>query len=515
MKNEAGFENGRSKASDLTLPMTSLGEWEALGWQSTLLGEIFREAQAESGLEYEGPWDQRKKSPADSVISGFGFDKWEFPADRSLAAQARQSELVRIAQLMLSTGVRKILLVGHTDPVGGHDYNVRLGKRRAATIRRLSDLTLEGIRKGSSRGVHYDIDSPGETEPVKPNDSESNRAQNRRVAIFLPAVSGTTRLPVKPVPPSGPTPPTATPQPTTKQPPPPYRPPIPAPLPFPDPWNIDLSAPKIGTRSHPTHWVWTALQSVASVLGITLSTGLRLLPTVVLEEAIAAALLELGALGVTAKAALGAAGEAIARVVIEHELAKQTGGVVFNLNGVQRNFPVFDLIWHDGITSVKTYGGLIERSYEAARSDMLRAFRETIGMQEKWETASGPQKLTKAARALWNQRDKLVREADKALPSAIRSAKSVEQIEAYLRANGTLRVPDDYVTQLRRDAAGFLKDKWSPTNKRLLGPEGIRISRRIEAYIFRIQGIGMPSGDIRSMVEVSQELEKVRKKLKP
>jgi outer membrane protein OmpA-like peptidoglycan-associated protein len=504
------FENGQFRS----LLDTEL--WESFEAQPTLLGEIFDEAGASSPPS--SAWDQRKLLPPDAVIDGFKFNRADFPLDKSDVARRGQEKLVQIARMVLSGAKGPILLLGHTDPVGTHIYNVRLGKRRAETIRRLLEQTLEGLRKGSSRGLHYIIDSPGELKRVAPNDSEIYRALNRRVEVFLLGTSRGTTLPARPEPtppyPPRVVPPNRSPQPPKPQPQPPQVTPVPGPLPFPNPFHIDQPPPKTGTDDPPSHWVWHALAGVAGVLGVTLSSGLRALTVEVLEKAIFAALVELTAVGVTPTAALGAAGEAVAQVVIEDELRKKVGSRVFNLNTIRKNFPVFDLIWPDGITSVKTYGGLVEMSYEQARPKLMKAFREMAGMQEPWETRSMPQKLTKAAQAIWDNLSELKRQAPNALPNALRNAKSVGEVEAYLANNGSLRIPDDFIARFRKDTADFLIEKWSPGNKRLLGPQGLRTALRIKSFTDRIQRIGLTSGDIRSLVEVARETGPAKKKPK-
>jgi hypothetical protein len=105
-----------------------------------------------------------------------------------------------------SQPIRTIRLIGHTDEVGGDDYNVTLGMRRAVAVKAALEDDIEklspGLVKGSSKRVSIVTDSRGEKEPVARNGAE--RARNRRVEVFLSTVAST---PLPPPPPPSPPPP--------------------------------------------------------------------------------------------------------------------------------------------------------------------------------------------------------------------------------------------------------------------------------------------------------------------
>jgi outer membrane protein OmpA-like peptidoglycan-associated protein len=67
---------------------------------------------------------------------------------------------------------------GHTDSVGGDDYNQQLSEQRAMSVR--DYLTHAGIPVASvtSRGF-------GKTQPVASNTTGSGRQQNRRVELVI------------------------------------------------------------------------------------------------------------------------------------------------------------------------------------------------------------------------------------------------------------------------------------------------------------------------------------------
>ena len=72
----------------------------------------------------------------------------------------------------------ELLIVGHTDSVGTSDYNQRLSERRAQAA--ADFLVTQGVARGRLRATGL-----GEVEPKVANDSESGRAQNRRVEVAI------------------------------------------------------------------------------------------------------------------------------------------------------------------------------------------------------------------------------------------------------------------------------------------------------------------------------------------
>jgi outer membrane protein OmpA-like peptidoglycan-associated protein len=67
---------------------------------------------------------------------------------------------------------------GHTDSVGGEEYNQKLSEERADSVR---DYLV-------GQGVSHDIVSArgfGKTRPVASNDNAAGRQQNRRVELVV------------------------------------------------------------------------------------------------------------------------------------------------------------------------------------------------------------------------------------------------------------------------------------------------------------------------------------------
>ncbi len=77
----------------------------------------------------------------------------------------------------LDPGVR-LTVVGHTDSTGGDAVNDPLSRERAIAVR--DYLAIRGLST-----ARVDVAGRGSHEPVAGNDTESGRAANRRVEIFL------------------------------------------------------------------------------------------------------------------------------------------------------------------------------------------------------------------------------------------------------------------------------------------------------------------------------------------
>ncbi len=69
-------------------------------------------------------------------------------------------------------------IAGHTDNVGGEEYNLKLSDERAGSVRKY--LTDRGIAAERVQAKGY-----GMSQPVESNDSEAGRASNRRTEVRI------------------------------------------------------------------------------------------------------------------------------------------------------------------------------------------------------------------------------------------------------------------------------------------------------------------------------------------
>lgn len=111
-----------------------------------------------------------------------------FTSGRADLKAGASSNLNRLVAFLNQNPERKVEIEGHTDNVGGDDYNQGLSQRRAESVK--SYLTQQGI--DSERIA---ASGKGEHQPVADNESEGGRQQNRRVEVIIenppPAVAST------------------------------------------------------------------------------------------------------------------------------------------------------------------------------------------------------------------------------------------------------------------------------------------------------------------------------------
>jgi outer membrane protein OmpA-like peptidoglycan-associated protein len=87
-------------------------------------------------------------------------------------------ELDRVVKLMEDNPSMNIEISAHTDNVGSDAYNLRLSKRRATSV--MDYLFDKKVDKKRIVSQGY-----GKTKPLVPNDSEENKALNRRVELKI------------------------------------------------------------------------------------------------------------------------------------------------------------------------------------------------------------------------------------------------------------------------------------------------------------------------------------------
>jgi outer membrane protein OmpA-like peptidoglycan-associated protein len=103
----------------------------------------------------------------------FGFDRSELNA----SSETNLNKLVTVLNEYPDTNIE---IQGHTDSKGTDSYNASLSERRASAV--ASYLRNRGVN--SSR---VSTKAFGESAPIASNDTESGRAQNRRVDFLITA----------------------------------------------------------------------------------------------------------------------------------------------------------------------------------------------------------------------------------------------------------------------------------------------------------------------------------------
>jgi len=103
------------------------------------------------------------------VLFAFGKADLSPKADRNVQ---------KLADFLKKYPNRNVLIEGHTDSIGSEEYNLNLSRKRAGSVR--DKVVADGIDPGRITTVGY-----GEKYPAVSNDTEANRAMNRRVEVII------------------------------------------------------------------------------------------------------------------------------------------------------------------------------------------------------------------------------------------------------------------------------------------------------------------------------------------
>jgi outer membrane protein OmpA-like peptidoglycan-associated protein len=107
-------------------------------------------------------------------------DKVLFDFDAYVVKQEGKDNLDRLTHNLLRVGIDRMRLDGHTDNVGGADYNQQLSLRRAQAV---ADTAIAA----GMPAANVQVRGLGSTRPVADNGTAAGRAENRRVAIVITA----------------------------------------------------------------------------------------------------------------------------------------------------------------------------------------------------------------------------------------------------------------------------------------------------------------------------------------
>jgi outer membrane protein OmpA-like peptidoglycan-associated protein len=101
-----------------------------------------------------------------------------FASDQAELLPEAQTKLSQVADALMSTKERNILVEGYTDSRGSAAHNLDLSQRRADAVRTFIISRGYEADKMQARGI-------GKESPVASNASAEGRANNRRVEIVV------------------------------------------------------------------------------------------------------------------------------------------------------------------------------------------------------------------------------------------------------------------------------------------------------------------------------------------
>jgi len=99
----------------------------------------------------------------------------EFDTNKSVVKVRYHQELKKIGDVMAAEPELKMIIEGHTDNIGGKEYNMNLSARRAEAVR-IYLIENFGVKK-----THLISKGYGMSKPVASNKTAAGRQKNRRV----------------------------------------------------------------------------------------------------------------------------------------------------------------------------------------------------------------------------------------------------------------------------------------------------------------------------------------------
>lgn len=122
-----------------------------------------------------GAPDMRNKLITEGKLVSYGI---YFDVNKALVKPESYGTLKEIAAVLTENPDVKITIVGHTDADGADAANLDLSKQRAAAVKQ------ELVKSFAIDPARIETDGNGESKPVAPNDTPSNKALNRRVEFI-------------------------------------------------------------------------------------------------------------------------------------------------------------------------------------------------------------------------------------------------------------------------------------------------------------------------------------------
>lgn len=102
------------------------------------------------------------------------LDNVQFEFDKAELLPGYEKELEKLVDLMTDFPYLRVEIEGHTDDQGSDEYNLKLSDARAKAV-------VDYLLKKKVEQERLSRKGYGESKPLAPNDSEANRAINRRV----------------------------------------------------------------------------------------------------------------------------------------------------------------------------------------------------------------------------------------------------------------------------------------------------------------------------------------------
>lgn len=103
-----------------------------------------------------------------------------FEVNKASVQMEAKNNLANLSEILNKYQDTNILIEGHTDATGSDEYNLELSRKRAQSV-------ANEIAGNSVDPTRFTIMGYGESQPVASNDTDTGRAQNRRVELAIMA----------------------------------------------------------------------------------------------------------------------------------------------------------------------------------------------------------------------------------------------------------------------------------------------------------------------------------------
>ena len=141
-------------------------------------------ADTDGGTVYDGvevkrgsnPLDPKDDVPAVIIEKQMTFDNVGFVINRAELSKTDKTTLDGVYDAFSKLNDAKLHLGGHTCSLGSEDYNMKLSLKRVNAVKEYL------VKKGINADIIY-TEAFGELKPAFPNDTEKERAKNRRTEI--------------------------------------------------------------------------------------------------------------------------------------------------------------------------------------------------------------------------------------------------------------------------------------------------------------------------------------------
>lgn len=134
-----------------------------------------------NALEIEEEGAVVEKPQEEVIVLDAG--KLNFDFDKDIVKE-RYFELLRNVKAYAEQKNYAIRIIGHTDSKGSDEYNMKLGMRRAISVRnKLVEFGLDPARV-------VGVESMGERQPVATNETDEGRFENRRIEFQFSPFQG-------------------------------------------------------------------------------------------------------------------------------------------------------------------------------------------------------------------------------------------------------------------------------------------------------------------------------------